>query len=164
MSQFWENLWTDGSIDGRTDGRTDRRTDTLYFTRPFRPRPEVQKTFFHTLLLLLLKIAESLHCILKQIIWNLPQKHDNTLNSILPRGGPLSSLGGPLPSSILILGSLWSTMPGGGIFRPSLGGPLGSAGILSIGGRSRGSKDGGGPSRNRSSTEGGGPPLKSIIK
>ena len=37
MSQFLENL--------RTDGRTDGRTDTPYFVGPFWPRPRVQKWF-----------------------------------------------------------------------------------------------------------------------
>ena len=38
MSQFRENLQT----DGRTDGRMDRRTDRPYFIGPFRSRPGVQ--------------------------------------------------------------------------------------------------------------------------
>ena len=38
MSQFWENVRTDGTTDGRTDGRTERP----YFIGPFRSRQGVQ--------------------------------------------------------------------------------------------------------------------------
>ena len=47
MSQFCENVWTDGRMDRQMDGRKDGRTD--YFIRPFRLRLGVQKVISITM-------------------------------------------------------------------------------------------------------------------
>ena len=44
MTQFLENLRT----DGRTDGRTEELMDGPYCIGPFRPRPGVQKLEKHS--------------------------------------------------------------------------------------------------------------------